>query len=370
MQMWTCFDGEFIAALLEKISNRQESLTIWQTSSGGNRDKLNATILKVEKTELFLELDQGQSTHFSATDPLYVHCNYRDLIFKRDRFKKDGRTISFKLPTEIKLKDQRKVPRLAYRYQDSKIIAFNTPHPTDPQQPNLKLSSILVDISTEGLSFVIQEKELGQLGIGVELLITRLTDQQLPNEHRAQILYLVQYRSYRDGDQRSDLIKVGLKFLEPLESVSYKSISSLVAKKQKRVQGLDVKTFNGLTDDEQERILRKISEDNKALANNIRDRIEQLDRLRYLTTAMKQQFLMEVNKDLLAAALRLSSKELIFDLLSEVTDTMREEFLYKLDQPKSASAVNKAQDEIYKFIIAKEKAGELVLDPTAFEQYV
>ncbi len=79
---------------------------------------------------------------------------------------------------------------------------------------------------------------------------------------------------------------------------------------------------------------------------------------------------MEVNKDLLAAALRLSSKELIYDLLVEVTDTMREEFLFKLDQPKSTSAVNKAQDEVVKFIQAKEKAGELVLDPTAFEQYV
>lgn len=370
MQMWTCFDGDLIAALLEEIQNRDEDLTIWQTSPGGNRDKLAAKVVKVEKQSVTLELAPGQSTHFSATDPLYVHCNYRDLIFKRDRFKKDGREISFKFPNEVKLKDQRKIPRLSYRYQDSKIIAFNTAHPTDPQQPNVKMSSILVDISTEGLSFVLPEREMAHLGVGVELFITRLTDQKLPNEHRAEILYIVQYRRQKDGDDRSSLIKIGVKFLEPLESVSYKSITSLVAKKQTRMQGLNVNTFNGLSEDEQERVLRKISEDNHVLANNIRERIEQLDRLRYLTTAMKQQFLMEVNKDLLAAALRLSSKELIYDLLVEVTDTMREEFLFKLDQPKSASAVNKAQDEIVKFIQAKEKAGEIVLDPTAFEQYV
>ena len=292
------------------------------------------------------------------------------MIFKRDRFKKEGLVLSFPIPAEIKLKDQRKVERLSYRYQDSKVIAFNTPHPTDPTQGNLKMSSILIDITTEGLSFVLPERELGHLGVGVELYISRLTDQQLPNEHRAKILYVVQYRRKKDGEDRSSLVKIGVKFLEPLESVSYKSISSLITKKQTRMKGLNVNTFNGLNDEEQERILRKIAEENRVLANNIRERIDQLDRLRYMTTQMKQQFLMDVNKDLLAAALRLSSKELIYDLLTEVTDTMREEFLFKLDQPKSASAVNKAQDEICKFITAKERAGELVLDPTAFEKYV
>lgn len=370
MQMWTCFDSDLIAALLEEILGREEPLTIWQTSATGSRDKLAAKVHSVQKNNVQIELAPAQGGQFSATDPLYVHCQYRDIVFKRDRFKKEGLIISFVMPNEIKIKDMRKVQRLAYRYQDSKIIAFNTPHPTDPNQSNLKLSSILVDISTEGLSFVMPEREMGHLGVGVELFITRLTDQQLPNEHRAQILYIVQYRGPHDGDQRSSLIKIGVKFLEPLEAISYKSISSLITKKQTRVQGLNVKTFNGLNDEEQERILRKIGEENRVLANNIRERIEQLDRLRYLTTQMKQQFLMEVNKDLLAAALRLSSKELIFDLLSEITDTMREEFLFKLDQPKSASAVNKAQDEVCKFITAKEKAGELVLDPTAFEQYV
>src|SRR5690606_11128571 len=166
---------------------------------------------------------------------------------------------------------------------------------------------------------------------------------------RAKMLYVVQDRRKKDGEDRSSVVNIGVKFLEPLESVSYKSIASLISKKQTRMKGLDVKTFNGLNDEEQERILRKISEENRVLANNIRERIEQLDRLRYMTTQMKRQSLMDVNKDLLAAALRLSSIELIYDLLTEVTDTMREEFLFKLDQPKSASAVNKAQDEICKF---------------------
>ena len=98
--------------------------------------------------------------------------------------------------------------------------------------------------------------------------------------------------------------------------------------------------------------------------------MEDLDRLRYLTTEMKRNFLLDINHDLLAAALRLSSKELIFDLLSDVTDSMREEFLEKLDVAKPASAVNKAQDEICRLIHNKEKTGELILDPRSYIKYV
>lgn len=371
MQMWTCFDSEFIMNTLDEVLARNDTLTIWQTISGNDREKLEARLLKVEKNELTIELAPGETTQFSASHPLYIHCSYQDIVFKCHRFNKDGRAISFKFPNEIKMKDKRKVLRLPYRYQDSKIIAFHTPHKTNPNLPNVKMSSIMVDITTEGLSFVLPEREKKTLPVGTELFITRLTDQVLPNEHLAKVLYIVPYKSRtRGGEQKTDLIRIGAKFLEPLNSISYKSITSLIAKKQTRVKGLDVNSFNGLTDDEQVRVLRKIAEQNTVLANNLRDKIDQLDRLRYLTTAMKQQFLMDVNKDLLAVALRLSSKELIYDLLIDVTDTMREEFLYKLDQPKSATAVNKAQIDICKVISQKEKAGELILDPTAFEQYV
>lgn len=372
MQMWTCFDIDYIRSHLDDILDQKGELTIWQSSGGKDREKLKAHLYQVDKTEITIELAPGESTLFSATDPLYIHSSFNDTIFKRDHFKKNGRLISFKFPLEIRMKEKRRILRYPYRYQDSKVVAFNTPHPTDPSQPNVKMSSILIDISIEGISFVLSDRELRTLPIGTDLYITRLTDQILPNAHLAKILYISPYRVNKKGQEynSSGMIKIGAKFLEPLESISYKSIISLVTKKQTRIKGLDVEGFNGLDYEDQERALRKIAEDNFILSNKIRDSIEQLDRLRYLTTSMKQQFLLDVNKDLLAAALRLSSKELIYDLLIDVSDRMREEFLYKLNEQKPASAVQKAQEEICKFILKKEKAGELILDPTAFEQYV
>ncbi len=372
MQMWTCFDIDFIRSNLEEIQDEKAPLTIWQSSAAKDRDKLRATMHSIDKTEVTIELDPGETTQFSATDPLYIHSDYNDTIFKRDHFKKNGRLITFKFPVEIKLKEKRKILRYPYRYQDSKVVAFNTPHPTDPLQPNVRMSSILVDISIEGISFVLSDRELRTLPVGTDIYITRLTDQVMPNAHLAKILYISPYRINKRGLEynSSGMIKIGAKFLEPLESISYKSIISLVTKKQTRIKGLEADGFNGLDHEDQERAIRKIAEENFILSNKIRDNIEQLDRLRYLTTTMKQQFLLDVNKDLFAVALRLSSKELIYDLLIDVSDRMREEFLFKLKEPKPAAAVQKAQEEICKIILAKEKAGELILDPTAFEQYV
>lgn len=117
-------------------------------------------------------------------------------------------------------------------------------------------------------------------------------------------------------------------------------------------------------------ILNKIELTNKQLSNNIKDNIDYLDRLRYMTTKMKIEFLQSVEHELLADALRLSSKELIYDLLIELTPNMQDDFLEKLAFEKPASGICKAQDKIIKYIREKEGSGEFILDPKSFTTYV
>jgi flagellar motor switch protein FliG len=166
------------------------------------------------------------------------------------------------------------------------------------------------------------------------------------------------------------LFIVCLIFDDQLNNISYKSISSIIEIKQRKSQGLDPSKYCGVDNNDQTRLLNKIEAGNKALANNLKDNIEYLDQLRYMTTQMKVEFLKDVNHDLLAVALRLSSKELVYELFSELTKNMQEEFLDKLQNERPASAICKAQDEIVKLVRAKEKSGEIVLDPKAFVTYV
>lgn len=371
MEMWSSFNDEVIQDTIHKAMVDDSKITLWQTKSDQSRDRFYGKLVETSKTEVKIELT-GKEGHnpISATESIFIHCESNGLIFKRENFKLVNGIISFPYPHEVKLEEKRKIPRFLYKYQDYKVIAFHQKvmniHGVEEE---VKFSGTLTDISTEGLSFVVEEEELGALSIGSEVYVTKLTDQELPKEHHAKLVYLQSYVPSR-SESRTRFTKVGMKFIDSLESVSFKSISSLVDKKQKRVKGLEVETFNGLHPDDQERVIKKIKSDNPALASNIIDQNEQLDRLRFLTTKMKQDFLLEVNLDLLAGALRLSSKELIFELFNEVSDAVKEEFLHNLANPKAPSAINKAQDKIVAFMLDLEKKGVIVLDSKSYSTLV
>ena len=232
-------------------------------------------------------------------------------------------------------------------------------------QPEFTHSSVLVDISTSGAGMVVAKDALKNLKIGQELFLVNLTDQKLPEPFKMVIVYIEDYSEKEQG-----MYKVGLIFDDELDSISYQSISSIIKIKQAKSQGLKPELYCGLDFEQQTKILNNIESKNKALASNLRDNIEYLDKLRYMTVQMKVDFLKGIEHELLAVALRLSSKELIYELFSEVTERMQDEFLEKLQSEKPASAVCKAQDQIVKIIREKEGRGEIVLDPTAFITYV
>ena len=344
-----------------------ETVTMWQ-NRGEEKIKFSGKLVEVSDSNTIIELDPSyKSAEFPLTkdETLFVHYAKGDALFKKETFKTDKFKLIFKTPVELMMKERRRLERFSFKYQDYKNVTFKTSGTEDKVRT---LSCILKDLSTEGLGLVLHESEILSLNVADSVYITAISDQKLDSGHLGEICYINPYQISNESD--SSLYKIGIKFTASLESVTYKSINSLVEKKQTKLKGMDVSTFNGLSETDQEKILRKVSEENIALSSNIREQMEVIDRLRYLTTQQKQQFLLDVNLDLLAAALRMGSKELIYDLMSEVTDTMREEFLFKLDKPLAPSAINKAQDEVVKFMREKEAIGELVLDPTSFETYV
>ena len=151
-----------------------------------------------------------------------------------------------------------------------------------------------------------------------------------------------------------------IKIVEDVMIEFNKEIVDALEKKMCKAKSVTVKENNAIY----------VEQKNKVLASNLKDNIEYLDKLRYMTVQMKVDFLKEVEHELLAVALRLSSKELIYELFSEVTERMQDEFLDKLQSERPASAVCKAQDQLLKLIREKEGRGEIVLDPTAFITYV
>ncbi len=364
MKTWSTYNPDYIQERFQDYMNNVTLIKMWQEPLQDSHEvfgiftKVSASKIEIQIDEKYLK----DSNRISLQKALLFHYDKDDMHFKKDLFIRDSNIIRFDYPNEVLFRDRRITERYYYKYQDFKSITYSV------GEFGERDSDILTDISNAGASFVIPSSKREDIRVGDDIFIFGLTDQELPEKHAARVVYIKPYRISRESD--SSLLQVGLQFTADLDSITYNSIGNVIKKKQEKVKGLDTDGFNGLHNDEYRHKIAMIRAQNPQLAANIHERVEDLDRLRYLTTEMKRDFLLDVNHDVLASALRLSSKELIFDLLDEVTDSMREEFLEKLNIAKPASAVNKAQDQICSIIHKKERSGELVLDPRSFIKYV
>ena len=367
MQYWKTHQKDLILERLEEVLKRSDDLTLWQ-QYGSHRYTYTGNFIQISKQICQIKINPN-SPHldkFDAERPIFIHVPKQEIIFKKETFNKHGNMLEFSLPGDIQLYERRNNKRFYYLYQDHKTITYHSEsREPETQRPDFTETSVLVDISIAGAGMVVGPEIIDSLRVDQILFLVNLTDQKLPDPFRVRITYIESYIS-----NEKDLFKVGLVFDDELDSISYKSISSIIEIKQRKTEGLNPDLYCGLDFEEQIKMLNQVEAKNQALANNLKDNIEYLDQLRYMTTKMKVQFLKTVNHDLLAIALRLSSKELIYELFSDVSTTMQEEFLEKLQDEKSAAGICKAQDSIVKQVREMEAAGAVVLDPTAFVTYV
>lgn len=374
MRYWKTHQKKLIKKYLDATMEHKCKLMMWQ-QLGSSRKQYQSELLSYDSTRCKVKISKESSKLNGEIDkdsPTYFHIADIDVIFRKDQYNFFGDMIEFPPPGEVQIYEKRAKQRFYYKYQDHKNITFysesNKPETNDDKEikPEYIYSCVLVDISIQGAGMVVPKKVLDKISQDKYIYLQNITDQKLPTPFKTEIKYIEKYNDL-DG---ADAYKVGIHFVEQLDSISYKSITSIVEVKQQKTRGLDPNRFCGLDYEDQVATLNRIELTNKTLASNIKDNIDYLDKLRYMTTQMKIEFLQAVQQDLLANALRLSSKELIFDLLTELTPNMQDDFLEKLAIEKPASGICKAQDKIVTFIREKEGKGEYILDPKSFTTYV
>ena len=369
MKYWKTYQKDLIMKILGAAKEEGLTVTIWQKDENEKRT-YKTKIFGLKKNELILHVDKDSTNrlqYFKKDKPYYAHIKVLETLFKKDNFNYIGTSLESTLPNELQIYERRQTERFYYLYQDHKNLTIKSYKSKDPQTDmDFLEQSVLIDISTSGAGIVVPKKIKDKLQIGSQLYIINITDQKLPDPFEVNVIYSELYRE-EDGHE---LYKIGIKFTDQLDSISYKSIKSVIEKKSQKTQGLDPDRYCGLTREEQIHKINQIELKNPQLAVNVKNAVDYLDRLRYLTTQMKIELLTNLKHELLATALRLSSKELIYDLLIEVTENIRNDFLDKLAPEKPASAISKAQDEVMRYIRDKEGKGEFVLSPNSFETYV
>lgn len=369
MKYWRTYQKDLIIKTLTTVMEEKLPITIWQKDENEKRT-YESEIFSIKPNELILHFKKENSKglqYFNGNSPYYAHIKILETLFKKDNYTFIGTSLESTLPNELQIYERRKTERFYYLYQDHKNLSIKSYKEKEPQSDlDFIETCVLIDVSTSGAGIIVPKEIKNKMGNGSKMYITDITDQKLPEPFEVTVMYNELYRE-EDGHQ---LYKIGISFSDQLDSISYKSIKSVVEKKSKATKGLDPDRYCGLSLEEQVHKINQIEAKNPQLAINIKNAVEYLDRLRYLTTKMKIELLTNVEHELLATALRLSSKELIYDLLIEVTENIRNEFLDKLALEKPGSAISKAQDEVMKFVREKEGKGEFVLSPNSFETYV
>lgn len=350
MERWKTYQRDTIKNFIFDLIE-QEGVIMWQQIEG-NRVQYNVRIKDVinDQCIAYLDMQEVKSNALVENQPIYMHAKIRELVFKVNSFDLQANKIDFSLPTEIVCREKRKQERLLFRAQDQKMVSLD-----EGKQ------GLLVDLNQKGVGVRLLQKDTSSLKPGMEIAIHAIAEVQFQNPLMAVICHTTSF--HENGE---NLIILGLQFLidagEPL--------NAMIQEKQKRQQGLFADKFCGLSYEEQIGKLASIESENRQLAINIRKNIDQLDRIRYLTSEMKVKLLETVELDLLACALRLSSKELVYELLIEVTQNIQDEFVEKLAVVMPASAVCKAQDKIVKVLLEKEKDGDFRMDPKTKTEYV
>ncbi len=375
-KMWSLFRFNDILHHLGKVRDEQSKITIWQSSTQ-QLFKLSGTLISLDEKKSTIALEDLEF-ELNPEDGLYFHCEKPNIIFKREKYSLVANELTFKTPSELMLKEKRRVDRFLFKYQDFKDVRFFYYDKTDEESPDedkkVQIAFSVVDLSIAGLACIGERKQVSTLEEGSVIYIEQVSDQELDvRPLKAYIRSFIDYETKEGVHSTSHgakQVRLGIEFDHAIDEVQYESVQSIIKRTQKKTKGLDIDGFNGLSEIEMLRVIKKAGEENPVLAAEIIEQSERIDRLRYLTSEMKTIFWTEVNKDILAQALRVASKELIYTLLSDVTDNIRNEFLEELDRPKSMSAISKAQRKICDFIHQREREGRFVLSATSYVKYV
>ena len=375
--MWSLFRFNDILHHLNKVLNEQSKITIWQSSTQ-QLYKLTGRFVVIDEKKSTLVIED-EEFELNDHEVVYFHCEVPNIIFKREKFSLVANELTFKTPSELMLKEKRRVDRFLFKYQDFKDVRFfyydeSNDDKVELEDKKVHISFSVVDLSIAGLGCIGERREIAKLEVGSTIYIEQVSDQELDvHPLKAYIRSLDDY-DVREGMVSSGVgtkqVRLGIEFDKAIDQVQYESVQSIIKRTQRKTKGLDIDGFNGLSEVEMLRVIKKAGEENPVLASEIIEQSENIDRLRYMTSEMKTIFWTEVNKDLLAQALRVASKELIYTLLSDVTDNIRTEFLEELDRPKSLSAISKAQRKICDFIHQREREGRFVLSATSYVKYV
>lgn len=354
-----------------------------------------AKLLEVSEDKTILEIVEDEKNPFTFEKDLsiFFRIDFQNMIFKRDRVALEEGNLSIKTPTEIRLVERRKHQRFNYQYNDHKEFSYKKESLVEPEKKNTLFGN-LINISEEGCAFVIEEKKYeecflkecdgisdkyyGEIIRGQKIDIEGLTDQKLPSNFMCKSIYS---QKYAKNDEGVSEVRIGVKFDDLIPHLEYYSVNESNRQKLERektqnaelkkiVQELGIQGYCGLSVGEQEKLFKDLEKKEDKLLPQLKENIELIEQLEYLTKGMKINLFRDLKTSTLALALRLCRKFVNITIMKDLSENIREEFTFQMSKKQPLGIVVEAQKELVKYIQDNEKSGDIYLDPEAYNKEV
>jgi hypothetical protein len=363
-----------IHIFFQNLLDKKEMITIWQVI-GGERRIYEALLKQIQDNKIIFELSslsKNPGEIPTSKKAIYVHGDYQDFLFKRDNFSLSNNLLTTTIPPILKLIERRKHKRHQFKYQNQHSIDFMPKG--DLKRDELERSTTnttLIDLSTEGCSFVVSATDVVRFPMGESFVITRIGGKDLDLDENAVVMQTVYYELYEeDKVNERKLFRVGGKFESPMPSISLTNYRNDLAVTNKLKEKYNISSFCGYSFEEQEKIVHDIFLRDEEMGSILKSNLESLQKLVYMTPTMKKEFLSFFPVSDLASSMRMCQEETVLKFLDGLTESLIEDFLHVLNEPKPVKMILKAQEEICEEINARLRTGALVLDERSFNKEV
>ena len=351
-----------ITLLIKELEEKCPNNILWQTVNG-KRILINVELIYFdEKVGDIKMLLQGDYQDLDIDQPVFLKSDYKSTVFKTQVVSLIENEIEIKVPEEICLLNQRSFPHISVIEQSLFAVFIFKGHKLP-----LKYRLQIIDISLGGLALLVSSKDMPLFVTGAIVDFSSIAHSFKIENMTGKICYI---REYIDSSGADQMYITGINFAQNLPDID-SVIKVKKATEEEKELGLEELTSNLLLSQEKvQDIIHKMDLRDNQMAGKLRQNIEYLERLQYLTSTMRYELMLSISIETISYALKLSSQNVVGPFLKDVSVNLRADMRHFLSQKLMISQIMKNQDELIDFVLHKEGKGEFQLNKTSFNSIV
>jgi c-di-GMP-binding flagellar brake protein YcgR len=202
-----CPNYNEIIEIFQTIKSQNSTLMMWQNKIY-ERVKTEVYISRIDTINKTITTKPTTQDNFKFSKSFTIYL-YRDdisLLFKTTNNSISNNTIILNIPSDIRLLEKRKYPRIKLT-KDKNVATIQKTQGYKKQQKNYKFQ--IIDVSRTGIALIVYSHELSLFNKSSEVILNQINDNYLDEPITGSVAYFKKIKSKVTG---SNIFRVGINF--------------------------------------------------------------------------------------------------------------------------------------------------------------